>query len=644
MGSGTFAWLQRQACLAIACAAVSMGTSAVGLEAEAGAFPNGGRETPLARPFPALETLGDQPWLLAELPGVTILALASQRETTRFIEVFQDFQMFFFELVPEIPRPGAHPAFTVVLRSPTLDKRVDPQGDPLRLPGEGMRLHPFGDTQFDVCPTVPPRRRTVDFGRHGLPSEEDTDYVTSTEEQWAEKVYDGYWRRLLALHPELPDWYRTGLERSWITLDPYASRPEVHCSSTLNVLQEENRRQEHYPSEEKKEWRPWPLERFFSTTRPNLAVKQLQTNPPERASFEDQCVLFLHWGLRGGDGAHRAAFHRFVAAASERSVDDALVRRCFGYGYAEAQARFEAFARQEIKTGSTTSIRIPRRGLDFLVSDNLRRRKREPAVVGPAARNDTVRILAEIQLWRYAQGPDDAIRRWQGGTSPYLIHDTPSRRLTGPDTRDVMKGLWGDRRDLSPTHQAILAQSQTLLRQEGGKDPQTMATRGLIELALGNPAEARSWLEQATAAQVVRPDAYAELARLRLGEAILALKGATGHLSREQLLPVRELLHEALRQWPEMWLSHRLLAHQWTWSEEAPPGEELARLARVARLYPKDQRMLLEVADLYTRAGQPQEAAALSTVAQGWAPPPRPPSTRPSTRPKAGARPLTPGT
>jgi hypothetical protein len=149
---------------------------------------------------------------------------------------------------------------------------------------------------------------------------------------------------------------------------------------------------------------------------------------------------------------------------------------------------------------------------------------------------------------------------------------------------------------------------------ETDRDPRLLAAMGFLEIASGNPAAARGYLEEAVKGKVARPRAYVQLARLLYNEAVTRPQGAAGTLSAAQTEPVFALLREAFRQFPEMSSAYELLAETWTRSESAPSPAELARLARAARQMPPRLNFpvfVYQVAELHARYGAVEAAEKL---------------------------------
>lgn len=530
--------------------------------------PEMGSEEPLV--LPKFEALAERPWLYAEIPGIRILSLASRRETAEFIQNVLDQQEFFSLLAPEIRRPESYTAFTIILKSPAFEKITAGRSDKIssRVPAP---LHKSGDMQIEIY---------------------------SGDGQGGFFFYLNYSAYLLNSQPELPEWYRKGLERSSIWLSQGADGDaRIHGHSAMHVLLAK-RKLETGASGGGKELVLWPLDRFFSVTSLDSNLARANRNQEENDIYDDQCVLFLHWGLRDGGEQRRTAFRRFVAAACQRPVDEELFRSCFGFGYEEGFRNFSGFARLEINKCEHVSLKPPDGSLDFLLPGKRREKKKPSGEIRPASSAEVIRTMSEVYLWT-------AVRYERG-----IFMD--SRSAPPWDCR--ASNAW------TKQHQLFLDKARNVMQRNAeNNEPQMSAVRGFLEIGADNKPEAARLLQEAVTAHVQRPEAYLRLAQLQTEEALRDPRGTEGRPSREQLEPARELLREGLKQLPEMWMAYWLLAYTWSCSEGVPPSEELAVLVRAARWYPENTSMTREVAELCERAGNRDEAVALAKMGLPWA-------------------------
>jgi hypothetical protein len=145
----------------------------------------------------------------------------------------------------------------------------------------------------------------------------------------------------------------------------------------------------------------------------------------------------------------------------------------------------------------------------------------------------------------------------------------------------------------------------TLMRayRHGARNPDLLAAIGLYECTAGNDAQAGEFLAAAVQAQVARPRAYVELARLRLAAALAQPAGAGRRLDRRQVDSVLDLLQSPPARQPPQLLAFLLAAEAWEHADFAPHPDELRMLAAGLYFFPADPRLVLAVAQLEARAG-----------------------------------------
>jgi hypothetical protein len=133
---------------------------------------------------------------------------------------------------------------------------------------------------------------------------------------------------------------------------------------------------------------------------------------------------------------------------------------------------------------------------------------------------------------------------------------------------------------------------------------------GLCEIDAGNPAGAAQFLEPATAAGVVRPRAYYELAQLRYNALVRGAPEAKS-FSFIELAPTIEPLRRALTQSPALPEAFVLLGEAWARCDVLPNTAEFAELSMGARLFPRRPGVVLPIARALARHGKRAEAAAV---------------------------------
>jgi len=111
--------------------------------------------------------------------------------------------------------------------------------------------------------------------------------------------------------------------------------------------------------------------------------------------------------------------------------------------------------------------------------------------------------------------------------------------------------------------------------ERGDRDPQLVAELGLCELDSADPEAARPLLEAAVAAHVIRPRAYAALARLRYGEAV---SQSASRLSKSQVLFILKPIAQGRGQSPTLPDATQLIDEVFAHSALDPASRNLASL------------------------------------------------------------------
>ena len=118
-------------------------------------------------------------------------------------------------------------------------------------------------------------------------------------------------------------------------------------------------------------------------------------------------------------------------------------------------------------------------------------------------------------------------------------------------------------------------------------DPRLLAVYGLYEHDIGNDAKSKELLEAAVKVKVVRPQAYAVLAKLRYAEAIAKPLGPKGKLSAKQVASILEPLRTVLQNAPTPEV-FSLLVETWAHCALKPTERDVEDIANGIGLYPRD--------------------------------------------------------
>jgi tetratricopeptide (TPR) repeat protein len=285
----------------------------------------------------------------------------------------------------------------------------------------------------------------------------------------------------------------------------------------------------------------------------------------QREVWGAEAALFVRWGLYKS-GA-RQPFLDFVDQATREPITEPLFKRYLGIGYAEAQKRLSDF----LPAAVSESIRVP-----LATPPDVELRTRE------ATSDEVARIIGD---WGRLEGRSGGLQY-----SEYR--------------RECME-------------QADRLFERISSRRNG--DPLFLAAFGLYELQVGDSLRARQALEAATAAGVVRPRAYVELASLRLDASLPSAQEGIGDLSDAEFAEIVGLLTAARVQMPALPSCYRLLARVLEHAPTKPSREDLRALDEAVRLFPQDAALAYQVANLYKKLGNSAKATAIIDRAMGFA-------------------------
>jgi hypothetical protein len=304
---------------------------------------------------------------------------------------------------------------------------------------------------------------------------------------------------------------------------------------------------------------PWV--HFFAENTPRGA---------NSSSWLSQAELFVCWGI---DPAfdRSPAFWRFVDRLSTESVNEGLFQECFGLTFAEATRQIGAYA-------------LDHRALRWVLPEASARLPDQP--VQDATSLQIARIKGE----------------WERLEARYVKRIQP---------------------DLESHYVALARRTLHRAYDREDHDPRLLASLGLLELDAGDKSAARPLLEDAVQRAVVRPRAYYELAKMRHVTFFGRSTRNDGRLLPKQTAAVLEPLLLATHQSPPLLAVYELMAHVCSNSVEPPSPEVLAALAQGARLFPDNDDLLKQAAELHAKAGASAEAKALLRLGLDHRPPMR---------------------
>lgn len=294
------------------------------------------------------------------------------------------------------------------------------------------------------------------------------------------------------------------------------------------------------------------------------ALRDEDGNELRKQTWRAQGALFFRWALDPANQPARAAFWKLAERAGSERVTEEVFEACFGFGFSDMRDRLSDYLPQAMKASFRLAIgKLP----------PLPKVETRPATPGEVARLRGEWERIEIG---YVKG----------------THPEFAARYADQARRTLRRAI-----------------------DEGESDPRMRAVLGLCEVDAGNDAAARPWLESAIDAQVVRPRAYFEYARLRFAE--LTRDRPARELTAAELAPVVRPLRLASVQAPPLPEAFALLADAWLRCKEAPPDGDFALLAKGANLFSWQPALNYRIALLQVRHGHRAEAAV--SVANGLA-------------------------
>lgn len=287
------------------------------------------------------------------------------------------------------------------------------------------------------------------------------------------------------------------------------------------------------------------LRRDAEYPRTLLPLRELFAGTPARESpdgaaaerlWQVQAALLVRWALEGEDRTRRAGFWRLVERAALAPVDEGVLRECLGLSHADLRDRLSdslpGMVRNRLRVRAEKIVPVP----------PFKLQNATPAEIG-RLKGEWERMEINYVKARYPQYTDKyALQAHRTLTEAYA---------------------------------------------KGGTDPRLLAVVGLYECEVGNGEAARSYLEEAARAKVVRPRVYVELARLRYTEAKAGLADENQRLSAVQANRVLEPLATAWTQAPPLAEAYTLAAEVWVNSLGVLDRPQFGLLEEGCRLFPR---------------------------------------------------------
>jgi hypothetical protein len=293
-----------------------------------------------------------------------------------------------------------------------------------------------------------------------------------------------------------------------------------------------------------------PFEQFFAVKHGDPETR----NPLGNNRWAKQAYAFVHMCLYGRGGRYQQPFATFLQRlARGEELSEQLFTECFGMNYKKMMLELRGYI--QFTDYKAQVFRAPKgKGLTAP----------EDVVFREATQSEIGRIKGEALM------------------------------LTG-------------RND-----EARLAMIAPYIR--GERDPDLLASLGLLERSLGTDDRARKLLEAAVTASVNRPRVYLELARLRFAEAAQTPAAEGDRLSAAQTETVLAPLRKGRAVPPPLAALYELAADALLASSQGPDKEDLKMLVEGVNTFPRRTSLIYKSALLCANHGYPNEARQLADL------------------------------
>ncbi len=505
-------------------------------------------------------------WRHAEIPGFEILTNASDRSTR---ELIRDFELFKEALGYVFPVPTGTSAPTALIlcgKGAKFDAFV-PSG---KTSTEGVLASLFLHQREQSAIIIDLQATVLDL----TGSDTTDDAATGTDStqfsvEHNKQLYREYVHYLIGRGESRPPaWLEEGLAQIIMAMkfdktsiifgkleDPNtisAAAGQIMALNAMTAADDPDGALSGAPAED----------RDFNAVLHNKALVPLQEfftmahdspaalNPLGNNRWAKQAYCFVHLCVYGENGRYQKPFAQFLARLGKEPVSEALFKDCFKMSYKDMLLTMRGYINM---TNYQSQEFYAKKGQGFA--------EPPPLVLRDATQAEIGRIKGEA----------------------FMLAGHP---------------------DLART-ELVAAYVR------GERDPQLLAALGLYQHTAGDDDRARKFLEAATAAKVVRPAAYLELARLRYADALAKPGAPDGDFSPAQLASVVDLLLAARRQTPPLAGTYELLADTWAHSPTKPKREEVGVLVEGVRLFPNRLRLLYQTSLFCVDAGMNEVAGSL---------------------------------
>ena len=472
-------------------------------------------------PFVVTKTIEGEHWRYATIPGFEILTQCSASESSEIVaSLWRGRQL----VLPPNLWPHFSIPMTVILFNQPPNSPVNPHTfDSVRGPGEINRHW----TNLI--------KRTIEDRESFALNLWGTGFTYSSTFRFDTRTL--LYRRA----PTAPLWLSEGLFGSYglyregVRWEPGDRQENVHVGTWHNLEETKKARKLTFAAHRllnrpKRPFEPSALSPFLPKLETIFEQNPPTFDDPNYARWACTAALFVRWGIYGQKATEAARFWQFAEQACTMPLSEEIFRGYFGQSYADVRAELSWYM----------VIALSEEGL-------------APITVVPPPK----------LTFRDATGEEIA-------------------RLRGEWERIEAYALAKQFPELAASYREQAARTLNYGYNRGSRNPQLLASLGLLALDSGNLKLASQYLETAVAGHAIGPRVYLEAARLRWATGRI---DNTGTLSAETRAGIIDLLLIAEQQAPSMASVYLLLATAVAQSGAATPAQTAA-LQRGCQYFP----------------------------------------------------------
>lgn len=508
-------------------------------------------------------------WRYASIPGFEILSNASERESQRLIRDFELFRQALREVWP-LPQRLQRPTMLILCGSRGAFDAFAPSGHP---PAELASASRFLRSPEHSAIILDLQAKVLDV----LGDDVGADPTASTDfnrisVDHNKQLYREYLFHLLSgTSPRPPAWFEEGMaqivmaikfSREQIVLgeieDPNTLSASAAAVAGVNAAAGSDDPDLQALPGAPAEDRDFNVALFRRALVPMPVMLSMPHGAPETVNplgnnrWAKQSYAFVHMCLFGRGGKFQQGFGTFLVRLGRgEPLTEDLFKECFKMDYKSMLAELRGYIQF---TDYTKQGRRAPKGKGFA--------EIPPIQFKEATQSEVGRIKGEALL---LAGREDAARL----------------AMIAPYTR-------------------------------GERDPELLASLGLLERQSGKDERARKLLEAAFGTEpATRGRAHFELARLRFADAATAPAGPDGKLSVAQAESVLSPLFAARVQPPPIAAGYETMADVWLASELKPNREQIGYLFEGVRQFPRRAALTYKSALVCAAHGFTEETRAL---------------------------------